>query len=68
MNVGVFAGIVVMLFGSIVFTGEKSLNLHSPALGVLLIGAGFLLAIYSYFNVDAVEKRGPRRRVSDNSV
>lgn len=50
-----------MLFGSILFTGEKSLGLHNQPLGVLLIGGGFLLALYSYIDGNKDES-GPRRR------
>lgn len=69
MNKQLVGGIALMLIGSILFGGEKSLGIHNPAYGVMIIGAGIMFALYSYFN-DTVDhdEGGPRRRVSDNSV
>lgn len=59
-----------MLFGSILFTGEKSLGLHNQPLGVLMVGGGFLLVLYSYIDGPGQDGGGPRRRsrASENFV
>ena len=62
MNLQLAGGIALMLFGSILFTGEKSLGLHNRPLGVMLIGGGFLLALYSYIDGNGRDESGPRRR------
>ena len=64
MNLPLIGGISLMLFGSILFTGEKSLGLHNQPLGVLLIGGGFLLALYSYIDGNGKDDSGPRARSS----
>ncbi len=62
MNLQLIGGIALMLFGSILFTGEKSLDLHNQPLGVLLVGGGFLLALYSFIDGPGKDEGGPRRR------
>ncbi len=66
MNVATLAGLGLMMIGGILFSGEKSLNIHNPPMGVLLIGGGIMLALYGYYDGYSDEDRGPRRRVSDN--
>ena len=68
MNLQFVGGVALVLMGGILFGGEKSLGVHNPAYGVLLIGGGIMFALYSYFN-DAVDRDdGPRQRITDNSV
>lgn len=66
LDLKLIGGLVLMLIGGTLFSGEKSLGLHNPPIGVLLIGAGFLLALYSYIDGSAEDNSGPRRRVNDN--
>lgn len=68
MNVATIAGLGLMMIGGILFSGEKSLGIHNPPKGVLLIGSGFMLALYGYYDGSADEDRGPRRRINDNFV
>lgn len=68
MNLSLMAGLGLMMIGGILFNGEKSLAIHNPVMGVLMIGAGFLVALYGYYEGKADEDSGPRRRVPDNFV
>ncbi len=68
MNLQLIGGLALMFFGGILFRGEKSLALHNPPLGVLIIGMGFLLAVYAYFTSDEQSSSGKRQKVKDRFV
>jgi hypothetical protein len=68
MNKQLVGGMALMLIGSVLFGGEKSLGIHNPVYGVMVIGAGIMFAMYSFFSDKADDDDGPRRRVTDNSV
>lgn len=62
MNLPLIGGLGMMLIGSILFNGEKSLGVNNMPLGVLMIGGGFLLALYAYIDGNGKEEGGPRAR------
>ena len=69
MNLSQIVGLGLMMMGGVLFSGEKSLGIHNPPMGVLLIGGGFMLALYGYYEGDTEEFSTPRRRrSSDNFV
>lgn len=68
MNLQIVGGLILMLLGSILFSGEKSLGIHNPPMGVLLIGGGFMFCLYGYLNDSVDDAGGPRRRAKDNMV
>lgn len=68
MNLQIVGGIALMLIGGILFSGEKSLGIHNPACGVLLIGGGFMFCLYGYLNDTVDDDGGPRRRAKNNMV
>jgi hypothetical protein len=68
MNLATIGGIGLMLIGGILFSGEKSLGIHNPPMGVVLIGGGFMLVLYGYYDGHTDDDRGPRRRINDNFV
>jgi hypothetical protein len=68
MNLATIGGIALVMLGGILFSGEKSLGIHNPPMGVLLVGGGLMLALYGYFDGHSDENRGPRRRINDNFV
>jgi hypothetical protein len=69
MNFAMIGGLGLMMIGGILFSGEKSLGIHNPPMGVLLIGGGFMLALYGYYDGSTEENSVPRRRrATDNFV
>jgi hypothetical protein len=69
MNPTVIAGLVVFLVGSLVASDYKGLGMRDPALGILVAGAGFFIAVFGFFSGDkSGNESGPRKKVKDYSV
>jgi hypothetical protein len=62
------AGVVVMLIGGLMTSDYKAMGMASPAIGILVGGAGFFLAAFGYFNGSQDQKGGSGKKLKDYSV